>query len=100
MGTALTVIIPEGIRALYSDIIEKGHHHHKAIDRVVGATTTPESHEEEDVEHSSTIGLSLVLGKTIRHFFWTVQSDRVSLLLAFRYRFRFHDVGRSNINPS
>ncbi len=62
VGTALTVIIPEGIRALYSDVIEKMHNH-KMIDKVAGATATPESHEEEDIEHSSTIGLSLVLGE-------------------------------------
>lgn len=57
------MIIPEGIRALYSDVIEKMHNH-KVIDKVDGATVTPESHGEEDVEHSSTIGLSLVLGKS------------------------------------
>lgn len=57
------MIIPEGIRALYSDVIEKMHNH-KVIDNVGGGTVTPESHEEEHVEHSSTIGLSLVLGKS------------------------------------
>lgn len=57
------MIIPEGIRALYSDVIEKMHNH-KVIDKVAGGTATPESHEQEDVEHSSTIGLSLVLGKS------------------------------------
>lgn len=62
VGTALTVIIPEGIRALYSDVIEKMHNH-KVIEKVAGGTATPESHEEADVEHSSTIGLSLVLGE-------------------------------------
>lgn len=64
VGTALTVIIPEGIRALYSDVIEKMHDH-KVTNKVAGVTLTPESHEEDDVEHSSTIGLSLVLGKLI-----------------------------------
>lgn len=62
VGTALTVIIPEGIRALYSDVIEKMHSH-KVIDKGAGVTVTPVSQEEDDVEHSSTIGLSLVLGE-------------------------------------
>lgn len=56
------MIIPEGIRALYSDVIEKVHNH-KVIDKMAVGTATPESHEDVDVEHSSTIGLSLVLGK-------------------------------------
>lgn len=61
VGTALTVIIPEGIRALYSDAIEKMHSH-KVTDKVADGTVTPETHSDDDVEFSSTIGLSLVLG--------------------------------------
>lgn len=59
VGTALAVIIPEGIRALYSDVIEQVHNH-KAIDKV---TATPDSHGDEDAEYSATIGFSLVLGR-------------------------------------
>ena len=47
VGTALTVIIPEGIRSLY-----------EVDEHIPGEATTEHKH----VEHSSTIGLSLVLG--------------------------------------
>lgn len=58
VGTALTVIIPEGIRALYSDVLSQ--HNNPKPAAVTGATI--EHHEHEEIEHSSTIGLSLVLG--------------------------------------
>lgn len=70
VGTALTVIIPEGIRALYSDILSQ--HNNVAHNKngqiiVTGATNINIDNEQQkndhyEDEHSSTIGLSLVLG--------------------------------------
>lgn len=58
VGTALAVIIPEGIRALYDDGMssagESGAHEH--------VTDKSHSHETHSQEHSFTIGVSLVLG--------------------------------------
>lgn len=66
VGTALTVIIPEGIRALYSDLISAWHQQ-QASNQPPGTdgTHSGDRHPmltEESFEHSSTIGLSLVLG--------------------------------------
>lgn len=70
VGTALTIIIPEGIRALYSE----GHSHgmnqigHASIpqsssnDGSSAGESAPISGEGAANEHSGTIGLSLVLG--------------------------------------
>jgi zinc transporter 9 len=52
VGTALIVIIPEGVRSLYAN--EKGEHHSE--------TATEENHHHEPEDFSKTIGLSLVLG--------------------------------------
>lgn len=70
VGTALTVIIPEGIRALYSDILPAAKHVHGA-----GISNAPNGLSQSSLsaeggdgdhhdanEHSGTIGLSLVLG--------------------------------------
>ncbi|TNN64147.1 Zinc transporter ZIP9 [Liparis tanakae] len=70
-GTALAVIIPEGVHALYADILEDAHHHHGQI----GAAEVSEAKGEADSalsavgkhEHSheqlhACIGVSLVLG--------------------------------------
>lgn len=58
VGTALTVIIPEGIRALYS-----GDSHQMISSQAPNSVKTHEHNEEtEQPEHSATIGLSLVLG--------------------------------------
>lgn len=57
VGTALTVIIPEGIRALYSSDM-----HSMVSSQSPNNGKTPEQSHEEDPEHSATIGLSLVLG--------------------------------------
>lgn len=58
VGTALTVIIPEGIRALYSSDM-----HSMVSSQSPNNGKVPEqSHTDDDPEHSSTIGLSLVLG--------------------------------------
>lgn len=80
VGTALTVIIPEGIRALYSSdvhvmvssqspngkIPEQIHAGAAAVaagsSGVAVAGLGADSHHEHDPEHSATIGLSLVLG--------------------------------------
>lgn len=61
VGTALTVIIPEGIRALYSSdvVVAKIVH---SISSQSPNSNSIHSHSEEGAEHSSTIGLSLVLG--------------------------------------
>lgn len=92
------MIIPEGIRALYSDVIEKMHDH--KVNKVAGATVTPESHEEEEyVEHSSTIGLSLVLGKfylTILSVNWTI-IDGLFMFIFQCFVFSFVIHGRSDI---
>ncbi|XP_034381112.1 zinc transporter ZIP9 [Cyclopterus lumpus] len=70
-GTALAVIIPEGVHALYEDILEGAHHNHGQI----GAVEVSEPKGEVDTalsgvgkhEHSheqlhACIGVSLVLG--------------------------------------
>lgn len=59
VGTALTVIIPEGIRALYSSDVQQI----MVSSQSPNNGKTPE-HIDGDTgpEHSSTIGLSLVLG--------------------------------------
>lgn len=71
VGTALAVIIPEGIRALYSDIVPAPHAHTADTKNVVDSQTILHSSsgslinaidEHKENEHSSTIGLSLVLG--------------------------------------
>lgn len=56
------MIIPEGIRALYSDAIEKMHGHRVTV-KAADGTILPDSHSDDDIEFSSTIGLSLVLGE-------------------------------------
>lgn len=70
VGTALTVIIPEGIRALYSDIVSSNHVH-SIVANNVGTSQTPNAQSSRTLngaddhkteEHSATIGLSLVLG--------------------------------------
>lgn len=67
VGTALTVIIPEGIRALYSDVLSHSHTTNSkaaAAAAITGATIdVADLHDDNTAgEHSSTIGLSLVLG--------------------------------------
>lgn len=59
VGTALTVIIPEGIRALYSSDVQQ----------LMVSSQSPnngkapeQNHSDAEPDHSSTIGLSLVLG--------------------------------------
>lgn len=69
VGTALAVIIPEGIRALYSDIVPVHAHAAADIKNVADAqaihsssSVINASDEHSHNEHSATIGLSLVLG--------------------------------------
>lgn len=70
VGTALAVIIPEGIRALYSDVIPVAVHAHAAdVKNVIESQVIQGSSSvinamdtHKEIEHSSTIGLSLVLG--------------------------------------
>lgn len=57
VGTALTVIIPEGIRALYSSDVP-----HMVSSQAPGSKGAEHHAESEQPEHSATIGLSLVLG--------------------------------------
>lgn len=73
VGTALTVIIPEGIRSLYSSDTLPNQQQLPNVQQLVAtssedtkhpsvATAFPNNHRHEEVDHSSTIGLSLVLG--------------------------------------
>lgn len=70
VGTALTVIIPEGIRALYSEVVTNDEYSLSAIkgspteadDAVLLSSKRSNDHKHQN-EHSATIGLSLVLGK-------------------------------------
>ncbi|XP_029709256.2 zinc transporter ZIP9 [Aedes albopictus] len=64
VGTALTVIIPEGIRSLYDES--------KLEAKTMGTSDAPD-HKHSADEHSSTIGLSLVLG-----FVFMMLVDQVS----------------------
>lgn len=65
VGTALSVIIPEGVSALYS---QKHHDEHHGSDELIDAdhTETPEEHfEDEDHQHDEVhqyVGLSLLFG--------------------------------------
>ncbi|KAI4883215.1 hypothetical protein NFI96_022604 [Prochilodus magdalenae] len=68
-GTALAVIIPEGVHALYEEVLEAGHHAHgnaevsvpeqKVVEGVVGPSGE-HSHSHEQLH--AYIGVSLVLG--------------------------------------
>ncbi|XP_016148092.1 zinc transporter ZIP9 [Sinocyclocheilus grahami] len=69
-GTALAVIIPEGVHALYEEMLEGGHHHghgqveaevseQKVVEGVVGQSTE-HGHSHEQLH--AYIGVSLVLG--------------------------------------
>lgn len=64
VGTALTVIIPEGIRALYSDGYDSAADHASISNSPNGGVETGAGHSDHhnSNEHSGTIGLSLVLG--------------------------------------
>lgn len=64
VGTALTVIIPEGIRSLYDESNLEA--------KTLGTSSAPD-HKHSADEHSSTIGLSLVLG-----FVFMMLVDQVS----------------------
>lgn len=61
VGTALTVIIPEGIRALYSSDVHLMVSSQSPNNGKVAAAA-PDQNQDDEPEHSSTIGLSLVLG--------------------------------------
>ncbi|XP_037551431.1 zinc transporter ZIP9 isoform X2 [Nematolebias whitei] len=71
-GTALAVIIPEGVHALYEEILEGGHHHSPGQVGVVEASETKAEveaaldatgkHEHSHEELHACIGISLVLG--------------------------------------
>ncbi|XP_055292168.1 zinc transporter ZIP9 [Moschus berezovskii] len=68
-GTALAVIVPEGVHALYEDILEGKHHQASQTQNVIAsdkAAVIPAAHEHEH-SHDHTqlhayIGVSLVLG--------------------------------------
>ncbi|XP_032338151.1 zinc transporter ZIP9 isoform X2 [Camelus ferus] len=68
-GTALAVIVPEGVHALYEDILEGKHHQSSQTQNVIAsdkAAEIPVAHEHEH-NHDHTqlhayIGVSLVLG--------------------------------------
>uniref|UniRef100_A0A2M4BU97 Putative zip-like zinc transporter n=1 Tax=Anopheles marajoara TaxID=58244 RepID=A0A2M4BU97_9DIPT len=73
VGTALTVIIPEGIRSLYDErSLEVAVAASKGQGTSSGVAAVPGEHQHND-EHSSTIGLSLVLG-----FVFMMLVDQVS----------------------
>lgn len=70
-GTALAVIIPEGVHALYEEILEGGHHSHsqagavevsQAKADVEGALSAGGQHEHSHEQLHAYIGVSLVLG--------------------------------------
>lgn len=72
VGTALTVIIPEGICAVYSNVLSIAHiivviQQHIALN-TVSSKASPLQHHDPDYSkmeptaYSTTIGLSLVLG--------------------------------------
>ncbi|XP_050097502.1 zinc transporter ZIP9 [Anopheles aquasalis] len=74
VGTALTVIIPEGIRSLYDErSLEAAVAASKGQGTSAGVPAVPGEHQHNDDEHSSTIGLSLVLG-----FVFMMLVDQVS----------------------
>ncbi|MEE6491814.1 hypothetical protein FKM82_016390 [Ascaphus truei] len=64
-GTALAVIVPEGVHALYEDILEAKHHDVGERQNVNEAETGPEVPAAHKPDHSGLhayIGVSLVLG--------------------------------------
>lgn len=61
MGTALTVIIPEGIRAIYSNCHEDKHSHGHGAATSSNATDQDHHHHEESSPETM-IGLTLILG--------------------------------------
>ncbi|XP_068608020.1 zinc transporter ZIP9 [Brachionichthys hirsutus] len=71
-GTALAVIIPEGVHALYEEVLEGGKHHDHgqvgAVEvsqpkgEVESALTASETHEHGHEQLHACIGVSLVLG--------------------------------------
>ncbi|XP_029316938.1 zinc transporter ZIP9 [Cottoperca gobio] len=68
-GTALAVIIPEGVHALYEDILEGGHHSHGQAGVVEVSEAKGEAdasvggkHEHSHEQLHACIGVSLVLG--------------------------------------
>ncbi|XP_022621836.1 zinc transporter ZIP9 [Seriola dumerili] len=70
-GTALAVIIPEGVHALYEEILEGGHHSHGQVGVVEVSETKAEAevalgaggkHEHSHEQLHACIGVSLVLG--------------------------------------
>ncbi|XP_041779177.1 zinc transporter ZIP9 [Anopheles merus] len=71
VGTALTVIIPEGIRSLYDErSLEQAA---RGPGTSAGLPVDEHRHEHSNDEHSATIGLSLVLG-----FVFMMLVDQVS----------------------
>ncbi|XP_070836096.1 zinc transporter ZIP9 [Chaetodon trifascialis] len=70
-GTALAVIIPEGVHALYEEILEGGHHTHGQVGvveasegkgEVESALSASGKHEHSHEQLHACIGVSLVLG--------------------------------------
>lgn len=69
-GTALAVIIPEGVHALYEEILEGGHHSHGQVGVVEASEAKAEEaalgasgkHEHSHEQLHACIGVSLVLG--------------------------------------
>uniref|UniRef100_UPI0037E97672 zinc transporter ZIP9 n=1 Tax=Semicossyphus pulcher TaxID=241346 RepID=UPI0037E97672 len=70
-GTALAVIIPEGVHALYEEILEGGHHSHGQAGDLVASEAKVEGdaalsasgkHEHSHEQLHACIGVSLVLG--------------------------------------
>uniref|UniRef100_A0A8C6FP24 Zinc transporter ZIP9 n=1 Tax=Moschus moschiferus TaxID=68415 RepID=A0A8C6FP24_MOSMO len=68
-GTALAVIVPEGVHALYEDILEGKHHQASQTQNVIAsdkAAVIPAAHEHEHSDDHTQlhayIGVSLVLG--------------------------------------
>lgn len=75
VGTALTVIIPEGIRALYDDQSSKIHTMPDVKNlATIGLQVAKTEETEHSDDHSGTIGLSLVLG-----FIFMMLVDQISI---------------------
>ncbi|XP_007535381.1 zinc transporter ZIP9 isoform X1 [Erinaceus europaeus] len=68
-GTALAVIVPEGVHALYEDILEGNHHQPSETQNVIASAKETDARVAHEHEHShehtqlhAYIGVSLVLG--------------------------------------
>jgi len=57
VGTALSVIIPEGVSAIYS---QKHHEEHHGTDSLIDGDEDEHVHEDDDHQHDEVISLRLL----------------------------------------